>query len=121
MLLPQTTFIKYFRADKLAAEIGKGVSLWGDKLCILSTQHQLLTVLWISGEGKFEVLQKIGRFCDPEDDKLLPTLEGPAYTEVCYKRFNYPCGYVTLKIMANFGPSLSSWGIIDRFVYSIKE
>ncbi|KAF2361527.1 De-etiolated protein 1 Det1 [Trinorchestia longiramus] len=60
-----------FKNDKLFLSHNQCLSLYDDTLVILSTQHQTLHRYHLSDEGKFTLLQSIGRTCYADDDVLL--------------------------------------------------
>lgn len=60
---------KTFKTDKIFLSHNQGMYLYGNKLAILSIQHQTIHIFHVD-DGRFWEVQTVGRFCH-EDDELL--------------------------------------------------
>lgn len=59
-----------FKTDKIYLSHNQGIYLYNDTLAVLSVQHQTIHIIKID-DGKFQRVQKIGRFCFPGDEEQL--------------------------------------------------
>jgi len=65
-----------FKTDKIYLSHNQGIYLYNDTLAVLSVQHQTIHIIRLD-HGKFQLVQRIGRFCFPEDEEQVLTVTPP--------------------------------------------
>ncbi|XP_059478853.1 DET1 homolog [Neocloeon triangulifer] len=71
------------KTDKICLSHNQGIYLLNDTLAVLSIQHQTIHIFKLV-DGKFQQMQKIGRFCFPGDEEQLADVlpvSVPSYRE----------------------------------------